>query len=348
MADALTILLFVAAGEGSDATTRAMLRATREALGPTAKVEVRETPNELTEDEALIAEQLAGASAVVDLTWGDPAHRSAMLRVHVARSGRWIGRSIGFMASDASTERGRTIGFTVVSMLPEAGAEPTAPSESPSAPPAATEPPPTPQKPGPVEPDRSVHQAGAPAVPGELPSKPSFFAVDLLALAALSMGGEGAGGGGGGVAGYWFPLSRFSVRIGASLRAGSIGLVPSSTLTGAVSVGAGWHPLRATPSHPLGLSVRVDYLALYQSLQPTGYAVGTGNGAAASLADRWLSGIGEVVDLSWLLSAELEALVGLGLEEASGSTYVQVQGAPAIASFPPVRALGEAGLRVRF
>jgi hypothetical protein len=348
MADALTILLFVAAGEGSDATTRAMVRATREALGPTARVEVRETPNELTEDEALIAEQLAGASAVVDLTWADPAHRSAMLRVHVARSGRWIGRSIGFMASDASTERGRTIGFTVVSMLPEAAAEPT-PSESPSGPLAAPQPPPTLQKVGPVEQDHSVHAAAAPAAPNEPPGNPSFFAVDLLGLAALSLGGEGAGGAGGGVAGYWFPLLHFSVRIGGSLRAGGVGLVPSSTLTGAVSVGAGWHPLRATPPHPLGLSLRVDYLALYQSLQPTGYAVATGNRAAASLADEWVSGLGEVVDVSWLLSAELEALLGLGLEEALGSTYVQVQGAPAaIAAFPPVRALGEAGLRVRF
>src|SRR4029077_2416687 len=97
MADALTILLFVAAGEGSDPTTRAMARATREALGPGAKVEVRETIGELKEDEALIAEQLAGADAVVDLTWTDPTHRSATLRVHVARNGRWMGRSIGFM-----------------------------------------------------------------------------------------------------------------------------------------------------------------------------------------------------------------------------------------------------------
>src|SRR5579864_7839397 len=124
MSDALTILLFVAIGEGSDATTRAMARATRDALGPGTTVEIRETANELNDDEALIAEQLAHADVVVDLTWRDPGHRNATLRVHVARSGRWLGRSIGFMPSDASTERGRTIGFAVVSMLPEPVAEP--------------------------------------------------------------------------------------------------------------------------------------------------------------------------------------------------------------------------------
>jgi hypothetical protein len=114
MSDALTILLFVATGEASDGATRAMARATREALGSEVTVEVRETASELTDDEALITEQLTHADVVVALTWRDQGHRSATLRVHVARSGRWLSRSIGFMPSDASTERGRTIGFAVV------------------------------------------------------------------------------------------------------------------------------------------------------------------------------------------------------------------------------------------
>jgi hypothetical protein len=348
MPDALTILLFVAIGEGSEATTRAMVRATREALGPGAKVEVRESPTVPTEDEALIAEQLAGAGAVVELTWSDAAHRSAMLRVHVARSGRWIGRSIGFMPSDASTERGRTIGFAVVSMLPEAVSQ-TPPSTEPTPPPApSAEPPEPPSQPKTPEPDRSLPMAVATPLPRVPPVEPSF-ALDVFALGAWGVGGEGADGGGGGVAAYWFPVAPFSIRVGGSLRAGSLGSVESSsTLNAAVSVGVGWHPLRATRSHPLGVSLRIDYVALYQSLRSAVYVVSTGGRATAS-ADRWLSGLGTVVDFSWLLFTDIEAIAGLGFEEAFYSTNVQLQGEtkPA-ADFPPLRAIGEAGLRMRF
>ena len=354
MADALTILLFVAAGEGSDPTTRAMARATREALGPGAKVEVRETAGELKEDEALIAEQVARADAVVDLTWTDSTHRSATLRVHIAKNGRWLGRSIGFMPSDASTERGRTIGFTVVSMLPEVAAEPippadnTQPSTTPSTPtagpPAAPPPAPLPDQ------DRAVHEPPQHIVP----SGRQALALDLFALGAWGVDGDGGGGGGGGVAVSWFPVAPLSARLGGSLRAGSIGAVPGSTLTAALSTGIGWHPLRASQSHPLGVSLRADYLAIYQSLRPTGATVRSGNRTTA-MGEQWLSGFGAVVDLSWFVIADIEALAGVGLEEVFDSTRVfystnvQVQ-MPGVAEadFPPLRVVGEAGLRVRF
>jgi hypothetical protein len=56
--------------------------------------------------------------------------------------------------------------------------------------------------------------------------------------------------------------------------------------------------------------------------------------------------LGAVVDLSWLLVADVEAVAGLGVEEAFGSTYVQSQ--ETVANFPPLHVVGEAGLRVRF
>lgn len=345
MAGALTILLFVATGEGADPTTRAMARATRDALGPGTKVEVRETNGELTEDEALIAEQLAGANAVVDLAWTDSAHRSATLRVHIARTGRWIGRSIGFMPSDASTERGRTIGFTVVSMLPEPNTEPTPQAEGtqPSQP-AASVPAAPPPPPQPTTPDQARFIEEPPTA--SAPPRPQAFALDLFALGAWAVGGEGGGGGGGGVALSWFPVVPLSVRLGGSLRAGSIDAVGSSTMTGALSAGIGWHPLRPSLSHPLGVAVRADYLEVYQSLKPTGSTLVL-DGRTATMGERWQPGLGAVVDLSWLVIPDIEALLGVGVEDVFSSTNVQVHDGP-LAVIPPLRVIGEAGLRMKF
>ncbi|MDP9149257.1 MAG: hypothetical protein M3O36_04855, partial [Myxococcota bacterium] len=119
MADPLIVIVFVAAGGAADATTHAMERATHDALGLEAHVEVHETEIVPSDLDVLITEQRAHAAAVVELTWAEQG-RQARLRVHVAQSGRWISRSIGFLPSDADAERGRTIGFAVASMLPDA------------------------------------------------------------------------------------------------------------------------------------------------------------------------------------------------------------------------------------
>jgi hypothetical protein len=336
MADPLTILLFVAAGEGSDATTRAMARATREALGPAATVEVRETPTRLTDDAALIAEQLARADAVVDLTWTDPAHRNATLRVHIARSGRWIGRSIGFMPSDASTERGRTIGFAVVSMLPEPADQP--PPAADAAPPPAPLPSPLPAPPPPLAALPQADERPHPKAPPPMPS----FALDLFAMGSWGVYGNGMDGGGGGVAGAWFPLPALSLRLGVGVRAGSIGLVQTSALNAPMTVGAGWHPIRATPSHPFGVSMRAGYVLLYESLQYTRLGGG-------GMKDGWLSGVSAVVDAAWLFSPDVEAYFGPGLELEFGKTIVSATvPSPAETTLSPLRAIVEVGVRVRF
>jgi hypothetical protein len=119
MAGAVTLVLLVAAGDATNATTRSMARATREALGPNLHLVVRPTNGEPTDSEALRFERSDGADAVVELAWADAKQRQATLRVHLARSGHWLQRSIGFQPSDAEAERGRTLGFAVASFLPE-------------------------------------------------------------------------------------------------------------------------------------------------------------------------------------------------------------------------------------
>lgn len=142
--DPLIVIVFVAAGGAADATTRAMERAAQDALGLEAHVDVHETGTVPSDLDVLVSEQKAHAAAVVELTWAEQG-RQARLRVHVARSGRWISRSIGFVPSDADAERGRTIGFAVASMLPGTAEEPTPHAPEPSPPEAsAAAPPPAP------------------------------------------------------------------------------------------------------------------------------------------------------------------------------------------------------------
>lgn len=342
MADPLTILLFVASGEGSDATTRAMLRATRDALGPGASVEVRETTNDLTDDDALIAEQLSNADAVVDLAWSDVAHRNARLRVHVARSGRWISRFIGFMASDASKERGRTIGFAVVSMLPDAGGDEQPATNSPTPLPRPIPSSPTSAGALPAGGDRTL--ADYNEAPARAPSSVmSRFALDLFALGAKGIGGK-ADAGGGAVGVSWYPWAPLSLRLGGSVRAGSIDGLPSSTLTATASAGVAWHPVRSTLSHPFGVSLRAEYVLLYQSMQY--FLVG----ASAESQHGWLSGLAAVVEPAWLLAPDVDAVLGLELEDVFVPANVLLRGVHVVqvATVPPLRGVVEIGVRVRF
>jgi len=127
MSAAVMLIVFVAGGEGDDATSHALVRATRAALGADSQVEVREARELPADATAVVAQDQAHADAVAELTWADATHRRARLHVHVARTGRWIDRSIGFQASDQPAERGRTLGFAIASMLPEAWESSAAP-----------------------------------------------------------------------------------------------------------------------------------------------------------------------------------------------------------------------------
>lgn len=167
MADAITLIVLVAASEASSPTTHAMTRAVHEALGPTAHVIVHETSGDPNDTEALSVERREGSDAVVELVWSDRGHREATLRAHIARSRHWLDRTIGFRPSDADAERGRTLGFAVASILPEAEA-PSSPAEGPDrSPPGSGSG--TPGTPGATG---AAGAPGAPAAPGNGPSEP--------------------------------------------------------------------------------------------------------------------------------------------------------------------------------
>jgi hypothetical protein len=370
MSAPITLILLVAAGSGSDPTTHTMVATTRDALGPSARVAVRETRSEPSDAEALAVEQSDRANAVVEVAWGDSRHRQAKLRMHVARNDRWIDRLIAFRPSDVDSERGRTIGFAIASILPEApieGSESNASTAS--APPAGASPGSTSTPEAEAEtPKPPPAELPAPATVGSLPpSTPSsppesqitvndaatvaakdansvatmrpLLAVDVLAM-GLGIGGD-AEGFGGGAALLWFFQRPFSLRVGGGIRGGNVRAAHATTLTASVSVGTVFHAWRSTGSRPFGGSLRVDCLLLEQAM--THFVPGGSNQSR----DQLRPGLDVFADGSWRLAPDVEAILGLGLEEVFVPTYVALQGAR-VATLPALRAGAEAGLRLRF
>ena len=111
------------------------------------------------------------------------------LRYHLASEDGYKVRSIGFSASDAPAERGRTIGFAVASMIPPV-AEDTEPLV-------------------PARPDS--------AVSATLPAPGARFSGSIEVTGAVSTGIRGSAGAEGGSVGVrWFPTKSVGVRASGS------------------------------------------------------------------------------------------------------------------------------------
>jgi hypothetical protein len=135
-----------------------------------------------------------------------------------------------------------------------------------------------------------------------------------------------------------------SLRIGGGFRAGSVNEAQASTFDSFASVGVVLHPWKTTLVRPFGLALRVDYRLEHDSLSRS-----SSDSLGPTTQARWLSGFDVLADASWRLSADLEILVGLGLEDVIVSTHVALQtmtGTPEqVATLPPTRLAVEAGLR---
>src|SRR5690348_13436413 len=119
MADPLTLLVLVAAGQSADGRTRALVDAMEDMLGRGVRVVVAESAAGLSRREASAAERDAHADALVDVAWTDARHGAATLLTHEVHTGQWRARSFVFRSGDAAVERGRTLGFAAASMLPD-------------------------------------------------------------------------------------------------------------------------------------------------------------------------------------------------------------------------------------
>jgi hypothetical protein len=339
----LTIVILVAAGGASEPATLAIERTTSEALGRDARVIVRESAGPPSDGEALAVAEEANGGAVVEVTWGDQGHRVATLRLHLAGRPRWTDRTIGFRAADADSERGRTIGFTLASMLPEPNASLDAPfpATAPARTPASARTPATaPALASTASPATASTIAIVELGPPRTSDGDLRWAVDLFGVGATDLGGQ-VQSAGGGAALETFVFSVLSVRIGGAVRAGELGSASAGTLLLLASAGLALHPWRR-PSHVFGAALRVDYVMMNQSV--THFSA---TGADRSTRARLLSGFDALVETEWRLGERTDLLAGAGIEEMLATTYVDLNG-HRMATVPGTNFVGEAGLRLRF
>jgi hypothetical protein len=339
MSTALTLVVLIVAGDANDPTTTAMTFAAREALGGGALVVVREVPKDISDDDAVGLGHSLHADSVVEVTWKDAAHLHARMHLHSEKRARWIDREISFDAADADSERGRTLGFTVASMLPEHSGKSS--DDATSAPSAST--PSTPSSIAPKAssppslPSTAASRDAAPPTGDATLARRWSAAIDLAASGGLGIGGD-ASGIGGALAGQWYLGPRFSLRLGGAVRSGDVAQAQATSLEIAGGPGVAWRSHTPSLAYPLGFSLRADLLVVRHALSRSG---------DASRPARFIPAADLMLDVSWLLAERTAFFAAMGPEVAFGATDVVVRG-ERVATIPLLRGIAELGLRVRF
>ncbi len=320
MASSIALVVIVAAGQAHDATTTALAEAARTAAG--TKVVVEEGAP-ITDEDALAIATRDHADVVAIISW-DADHSSATVHVHREGETRWLDRAVGFRDADAATERGRTLGFAIASMLPEpAPTPPTNNVEPPPKPPLAVAPP--------VH--DSTHHDAAPVWHG---------AVDLSGLATVAIGGYG-GGWGVRVGGQWFFFPHLALR--TSLAISSRALIPEAksslqTVSGALGLGITF--VEPAPRRPISFGTRVSMIAMHQSVSHLSV-----DDANSSTQSRWLPAAEILLEGALYFINNVAIVLSSGLEIAAGETVIKVSNRP-VATLAPWRFTGELGFRARF
>jgi hypothetical protein len=325
---ALVLVVFVSTADARDPSTAALVSAAQTALGAGTSVVVREFQRAPTDDEAIDEAHALHASAVAEIVWVDSQRLRATVHVHVDGASRWIDREVGFVAADAPTERGRTVGFTLASMLPD-----RVPDETPPTPPV---PPPVATTSAPLPPTMSTAERARP------PEAPRASRGSVEAAALGSVGVAGYGGGLGAALGVrWNLPNGFALRFSGGARAGEVAPAQSTSLFIFGAAGLAW----SLPSHltaPFGLGVRTDFLLTRLELSHL-----DSDDPTPDRQWRWLAGADALVEASWFFSQSAGLFANVGTELAFGRTDVYVAGAT-VAVVPVARGVLELGVRARF
>ena len=312
MIAALVVVVLVSAGDVESAQTGGVSRGLEEALEPGSVVLVRAAP--VAPDDAdlraIAASVHADAAAVI--TWTEAEGRHVHVRVQRANASAAADRDLDFRSTDASVERGKTVGFAIASMLPGTRVvEPAAPAPS----------------------DKPT--AAAPAEARDAGALAMSWGVDLGLAATIGIGGT-AGGVGGGLALRRELGAVVSVRVAAAITRGSVSDAEGSLTVVRPRAGLGLTLLR-TRSVIAGARVEIG---------PWLHVVDRAGGGRTS-GSRWLGGVESVAEVAWTVAPRLALTFDLGLDVAFGTTRVIVGGEER-ASIPLLRGVGDAGVRLLF
>lgn len=304
-----------------------MVKAAHVALGQSSTVIVREQTRGMSDDDAIDIGKTLHANAVAEIAWSDSKRLRVTVHVHVDGATRWIDRDLGFVNADAPTERGRAVGFTIASMLPERAQEDDPPPPPPAPPPKA--PPPPVDVPPPAPSNEAVR----------VPEPPRVWRGAFEAAALGSVGIAGYGGGLGAALGIRYNLgSGFALRVGGGARGGDVPPAQATSLFVFGAAGLAW----ATVPRPVGFGIRADLLLT--RLQLSHFSADDPTPVRQS---RWIGGGATFFEATWFFSQSAGIFAALGAEYAFGSSDVIVAN-KAVAVVPVVRGVSEIGLRARF
>ncbi len=320
MSASLVIVFLVASSEAHDPETVSATSVTREGLGPSAVVVVREVDIVPPDPDAMALATKLSADALVEIRWSGNDHSHVTVHVLVRRDARWEDRELDFAPTDAPSERGRTVGLAVIAMSPEA---------VPDLPPIASKP------------------AAPPIVPPIVPTghpelRPPQPSARIRAFLDSSLGVAGSGGGVAvsayGVAlGFGVLLDRLVLRAGAATRLGNLTSIGVSTSTTTLVAGVG------IEGAPLGRQaslfrarLRVDALASRDSFSHNAVSIVT-----------WSPGLSLATDAGYELGRGAAAMMGVGVEWIARRTTVYIDNVPA-ARPGALRVVFSAGLRLQF
>ena len=336
---AVSVIVILASGDPGDGSTRAIEQSLHSALGSDAMVTVRTTPPADVSDAALSASATSEHATLVGVVSWAERQRRVTIHFLTPPADRWTDREIRFDAADAPTERGRTVGFALASMVSDEALGASDRARHDAAVPAA--PPPAPPAPvATVAP--SITPGGAARESDGSPPRPRATRLALDASAVGMSGVGGYAGGFGGVLGFRVVLAGpVSMRVGLGARVGEVEPAQATSRVYTGALGLAWQPWLDS-DHRWSAGARLDALVLRHEL----VHFSDDDPQPAHLA-RFMPGADAALEGSYRLADYASLIAAGGAEIAFGETDVYLHGNQ-VASVAPVRLFVETGLRVTF
>lgn len=316
----IRVLVVLATSSDDAAATTALDYALRAALGSDAIVSVRTAAGETEAD--LGREAATNAATLVTVVSFDESARRVSLRFLRPGEGRWSDREIRFDTSDPPSERARTVGFALASMIPEEAIAP--PSERP---PTST----------------STHAETVILPPIDARGSHRELlrnSIEVAGHGAMAVGGSG--GGLGGVAALRLGLSRRAgLRMASGARMAELAAAQATSRSYFASFGATWATTLDRAAR-WGVGGRIEALLTGQEVV---HLSSDDRGPVHQF--RLVPAGAAAVEGSWRIADQASIVSAVGSEVAFGRTDVFVHQRK-VAELVPVRGFVEAGLRVLF